>query len=161
LKAYCLIRTQPHYRHEAFVAGLKRCGYDVHLSYARWPVRPGDVLVIWNRYGETERIADGFEAAGGTVLVAENGYIGRGGGTPKHTNGPGNHYYALARHAHNGRGRWSSSAGLSAGRARHRAQAVARRTAITSWCARIAASGCRAASCRRTGASTWPGVYVR
>lgn len=106
MKAYCLIRPQPHYRHDAFVAGLTQCGYDVELSYSRWPVRPSDVLVIWNRYGDTERIADGFEAAGGTVLVAENGYIGKGGASPKSTAGPGNHYYALARHAHNGRGNW-------------------------------------------------------
>jgi hypothetical protein len=89
LKAYCLIRTQPHYRHEAFVAGLKRCGYDVRGELRALAGAAGDVLVIWNRYGDTERIADKFEAAGGTVLVAENGYIGQGGGTPKLTQGAG------------------------------------------------------------------------
>jgi hypothetical protein len=106
LKAYCLIRREPHYRHDAFVAGLRALGYDVALQYNGWPVRPGDALVVWNRYGDTERIADRFEAAGGTVLVVENGYIGKGGVSPKRTDGPGNHYYAIARHAHNGRGQW-------------------------------------------------------
>lgn len=106
MKAYCLIRKQPHYRHEAFVAGLRAVGYDVEDIPPKGRPRREDVLLIWNRYGDWEVIADRFEAAGGTVLVAENGYIGIGGGTPKLTEGPGNHYYALARHAHNGRGQW-------------------------------------------------------
>lgn len=62
------------------------------------PARPGDVLVIWNRYFQIEQIAERFEADGGTVLVAENGYV-RG----RHDGGD---YYALAIHGHNGSGSW-------------------------------------------------------
>lgn len=97
MNAYCLLRDQPHYRHDAFVAGLKAAGYSVDT---RVPIegRPGDVLVIWNRYGHLEQIADRFEATGGTVLVAENGYIGK--------DDQGRQLYAIARRYHNGRGEW-------------------------------------------------------
>ncbi len=71
---------------------------------------PGDVLVIWNRYGWGHEVANGFERDGGRVLVAENGYLGHGGGTPKfqvHPHGPKpDHFYALAEGYHNGAGRW-------------------------------------------------------
>jgi hypothetical protein len=97
LKAYCLIRSQPHYRHEAFIAGLKAAGYTV-IHQAVGKVEPGDVLVIWNRYGSNEQLADQFEARGGRVLVAENGYIGR--------DAQGRQHYAIAEHGHNGSGRW-------------------------------------------------------
>lgn len=95
MKAYSLIRQQPHYRHDAFLTGLAAAGYEVH---DRGPdrARPGDLLLIWNRYFSIEQIADRFEAEGGTVLVAENGYI-RG----RHDGGD---YYALAIHGHNGSG---------------------------------------------------------
>lgn len=96
-RAYSLIRTSPHYRHEAFVAGLRRAGYAVTQGF---PDRgaPGDVMVIWNRYGIYERNAERFEGQGGTVLVAENGYWGKDAG--------GVQYYALARRGHNGSGWW-------------------------------------------------------
>lgn len=55
--------------------------------------RPGDVLVIWNRYGGHHETARQWECAGARVLVAENGYVGRG-------------YYALAQSHHAGAGRW-------------------------------------------------------
>jgi hypothetical protein len=71
------------------------------------------VLVIWNRYGEFEQLADRFEADGGTVLVAENGYLGAAvdgkTGIPKQQVAKGiepQHYYAIARHGHNGSGTW-------------------------------------------------------
>jgi len=74
------------------------------------PGRKGDLLVIWNRYGAGNGHAERFEREGGTVLVAENGYLGRGGTAPKfdvHPGGPEpHHYYALARGWHNGRGTW-------------------------------------------------------
>ena len=57
-----------------------------------------DVLVIWNRYAESESVADAFERDGGTVIVAENGYLGLDRADRR--------IYALARHAHNGRGMW-------------------------------------------------------
>lgn len=100
MKAYCLIRPLPHYRHEAFIAGLKTAGYTVipHGAHSVNKAQPGDVLVIWNRYGSNEQLADRFEAEGGRVLVAENGYIGR---DPQ-----GRQHYAIAEHGHNGSGRW-------------------------------------------------------
>lgn len=64
-------------------------------------------MLVWNRYGEVEYLADKFEAAGGTVLVAENGYINPGGGTAKYDVYEGVeswHQYALAIHGHNGSG---------------------------------------------------------
>lgn len=56
------------------------------------------MLVIWNRYAHWESAADRFEAQGGTVLVAENGYV-----NGRHDGGD---YYAIARRFHNGRGQW-------------------------------------------------------
>lgn len=97
LRAWSLIRTQPHYRHEAFLEGLSAEGFVVCAGMPEAP-RPGEVLVIWNRYGELERVADKFEASGGIVLVAENGYLGM--------DRKNRQLYALAIHAHNGRGRW-------------------------------------------------------
>lgn len=97
MKAYCLIRPQPQYRLEAFVAGLKAAGYQVTVG-ACGKAEAGDVLVIWNRYGANDQLAEDFEARGGTVLVAENGYLGR--------DGQGRQHYALAIHGHNGSGQW-------------------------------------------------------
>jgi hypothetical protein len=98
LRAWSLIRREPHYRHDAFLSGLAAAGYEVHDAAPVFPVKHGDVLVIWNRYHDREQLADRFEAAGGTVLVAENGYL-RG----RHDGGD---YYALAVHGHNGSGQW-------------------------------------------------------
>lgn len=97
MRAWSLIRTQPHYRHEAFLAGLKKVGCEVQGGMPE-RVKPGDMLVIWNRYGGLESIADRFEGAGGIVLVAENGYLG--------VDRENRQRYALAVHAHNGRGQW-------------------------------------------------------
>ena len=86
--------------------GLELSGFDPMTCVPWWgSVRPGDVLVIWNRYGEVEVCADKFEKEGGRVIVAENGYLGAGGIVPKDDEGAGR-YIALAWHAHNGRGRW-------------------------------------------------------
>lgn len=103
LKAYCLIRPQPHYRRDAFVDGLARAGYDVRVDPPRGEQGPGDVLVIWNRYGQFEQAANAHERAGGLVLVAENGYLGR---DPN-----GVQMYALACHGHNGSGWWPEGDG--------------------------------------------------
>ena len=94
--AMCLIREQPHYRRDAFVHGLRQAGYTL-VDHGR-PSAPADLLVIWNRYGHFESMADRWEQQGGSVLVAENGYIG------KDTNG--HQLYALAMHGHNGSGWW-------------------------------------------------------
>jgi hypothetical protein len=95
-RACCLIRPAPHYRSEAFIAGLKAAGYEV-TTQLRDP-RPGDVLVGWNRYGTMEDAAGKFERAGGRVLIVENGYIGK-----DHL---GRQLYAIAEGQHNGAGRW-------------------------------------------------------
>jgi hypothetical protein len=100
LKAYCLIREQPWYRADAFREGLRKAGYEVV------PRRPsdlrqvggGDVLVIWNRYGEYHDLACAFETRGARVVVAENGYVAN-----DRTNRT---RYAVALDGHNGQGRW-------------------------------------------------------
>jgi hypothetical protein len=98
VRAHCLIRREPWYRHDAFVTGLRAAGYEVHGDAPTFPAKLGDVMVCWNRYGHIEQIADRFEAEGGTVLVAENGYI-----QGRHDGGD---YYALAARGHNGSGHW-------------------------------------------------------
>lgn len=92
--AIVTIRPDPHYRRDAFVNGLKRIGYALK-DHGR-PATKQDFLVVWNRYGSIEAKADQWEADGGTVLVAENGYIG--------TDDLGRQRYALAIHGHNGSG---------------------------------------------------------
>ena len=80
-----LIREQPHYRRDAFVAGMRACG----LKHGEVQPAPGAVLLIWNRYGHYHEIATRYERAGGIVLVAENGMLGR-----DREGGP---WYSLAR----------------------------------------------------------------
>jgi hypothetical protein len=108
LKAYCLLREKPCYRREAFVAGLKAAGMEPVLAKPSRFSR-GEVLLIWNRYGEWHAAALQAERDGATVLVAENGYLGAGGTSPKFDvlKGPQpGHYYALAKGGHNGQGVW-------------------------------------------------------
>jgi hypothetical protein len=102
--AWCLIKRNVDSRWDAFVSGLRAAGYRVMEN--REPsgkIAPGDVLVLWNRKSANEIIADRFERAGGTVIVAENGYIG--------ADATGRQYYALAVHGHNGSGRWPQGDG--------------------------------------------------
>lgn len=96
-RAYCLIRNQPHYRIDAFSKGLEKSGYYVIRNH---PVscKPGDLLLIWNRYGINEVIADKWSREGGIVIVCENGYIG--------TDSQSRQYYAIALNGHNGSGNW-------------------------------------------------------
>lgn len=100
MRAVCLIREQPCYRRDAFVAGLRRAGYA--LTSGGQPQARTDLLVIWNRYGHFAAMADAWERARGTVLVAENGYLG--------VDAQGRQHYALAAHGHNGSGWWPVSA---------------------------------------------------
>lgn len=98
-RAYCVIRDQPHYRRDAFHEGLKVNGFHVlDQQLPAEPPRPGDILVLWNRYSDREVTADKWEKQGGAVIVAENGYIGKDQG--------GVQYYAMAKHGHNGSGQW-------------------------------------------------------
>lgn len=100
--AYCLLREALHYRRDAFITGLRAAGYAFSMDHDVRDPKPGDVLVIWNRYGSYETIADRCEAAGATVIVAENGYMGR--------DEAGGKMYALSKHGHNGSGFWNYGA---------------------------------------------------
>lgn len=103
--AYCTIRSEPQYRREAFVRGLQKAGYILSPQQSViGPGRKGDVLVIWNRYGGLHDMASKFEREGGTVLVAENGYMAN--------DRQNRTRYALARGGHNGQG-WTPQGDVS------------------------------------------------
>jgi hypothetical protein len=94
VRAYVAVREAPHYRRDAFCDGLRACGYEI----GPLDPRPGNALLIWNRYGAGHQMALQYEAAGGTVIVAENGYLGREWG--------GQVWYSLALNWNAGAGRW-------------------------------------------------------
>jgi hypothetical protein len=87
--ACLLIRDKPHYRHDAFLAGLRTAGWQVTQQPKPGP---GNLLVIWNRYGVNDDLAAQYERAGGHVLVAENGYFAEHGKPPS--------AYAISRGQH-------------------------------------------------------------
>lgn len=95
MKACVLIRSMPQYRRESFIAGLEASGYS---TSERIEPAADNLLVTWNRYGNYDRIARDYERAGGKVLIAENGYLGR--------DWLGKHWYAVAQNFHNGGGYW-------------------------------------------------------
>lgn len=74
-RALILVRHQPHYRREAFEAGARAAGFQLVTSLS--DPRADDIIITWNRYGATDAQARALEAAGGRVLVTENGYFGR------------------------------------------------------------------------------------
>jgi hypothetical protein len=80
-RAWNLTRKETFYRHEMFSNGLRALGYTIQTTPPQ-DFGPDDLLLIWNRYGASLKIADAIEAAGGRVIVAENGYIGMGGQSP-------------------------------------------------------------------------------
>jgi hypothetical protein len=96
VRALNRFRPALHYRREVFNAGLSRAGYAVVGSLP--DPGPGDALLIWNRYGQHHAEATRFESAGATVLVAENGYLGK--------DFAGGDWFALAKGHHNGAGQW-------------------------------------------------------
>lgn len=107
-KAFCLIRSEPHYRRWAFERGLTAAGFEVHGAPRATPTSQ-DILVIWNRYGPYASHAQAFERVGARVIVAENGLFGR--------DWRGGHWYSLAHtfpaaygggFPHFGAGRWDS-----------------------------------------------------
>lgn len=109
-RAVCLVRDPPHYRRDAILAGLKAAGAVVVPSISN-PV-PGDCLVIWNRYGNTDKEARRFEATGAAVILVENGYVGHHDnehGKPVAANGE--QLYAMALNRHNGAGTWFVGSG--------------------------------------------------
>lgn len=91
--ACLLIRDLPHYRREAFAAGLAAAGYKVTRDAKP---APGNLLVIWNRYGTNDHLAEQYERAGGHVLVAENGYFAEHGKPPE------SYAISLGQHHHGG-----------------------------------------------------------
>lgn len=96
-RAFVLIREEPQFRRQAFKRGLEAHGYTVNCGQ---PERfyPDDVLIVWNRYGVAAGAARRAEGAKATVIVAENGYLGR--------EWRGGVWYAIARNQHNGGGKW-------------------------------------------------------
>lgn len=76
-RALLMIRRDPCYRREAFEAGLRACGYEIHGAPRGGAIGPGDVLVLWNRYGHYHAMASMAEQAGARVIIAENGPLGR------------------------------------------------------------------------------------
>jgi hypothetical protein len=103
-----LIREQPWYRRDAFIHGMNAAGMQVYCEQPKQPDKE-TLLLIWNRYAHWHEAAIRVERAGGRVLVAENGYLGTGGVSPKfevHPSGPKpGSYYALSEGWHNGRGK--------------------------------------------------------
>lgn len=95
-RAVLWIKTQPHYRRDAFAAGLEKRGFRI-MDKVTDP-GPGDVLVSWNMYPSNEATAQYWRQRGAKVLIAENGYIGK--------DKNGHQLYALARDGHNGSGKW-------------------------------------------------------
>lgn len=93
MRAVLRIRKEPHYRRAAFEDGLRRVGFTLDDRLVK-PSGPEDWLVIWNRQNLDEVHADAWEAAGGTVIVAENGYLQKVDKT----------HYAISVHGHNGSG---------------------------------------------------------
>ena len=67
------IRREPHYRSDAFDAGLERVGYRIERGGR--PKSREDLLVLWNRMAANEHQAAEWESRGGTVLVCENAYL--------------------------------------------------------------------------------------
>lgn len=76
MRAFSVIREAPLYRSDGFQKGLAAAGYSP-AGRPREPCQPGEILLIWNRYSMTERLALEFRARKGIVIVAENGLMGR------------------------------------------------------------------------------------
>ena len=89
------IREQPHYRRDAFTAGLEALGYKME-TIAKKPRSREDLLILWNLHGSNETLRRDWESNGGTVLVTENGYAGK--------DANGIQLYAISVHGHNGSG---------------------------------------------------------
>lgn len=97
MRALNTLSDGPNYRKEFFTAGLRAAGADVVASLQ--DPRPGDVLLVWNRHGSKNALAQHFERAGAKVLVCENGYLGKVW--------QGKKWFALALGHHAGAGEWN------------------------------------------------------
>ena len=96
MRALCLVRDAPVYRRMVFTEGLKICGYQIVSSLSK--PREDDLLVIWNRYGNSDEQAQLFERAGARVVVVENGYLGK--------SWYGDRWFAMSLGQHGGAGEW-------------------------------------------------------
>jgi hypothetical protein len=94
VKAVIAIRDSTNYHHSAWVNGLLANGYSMCDRIDR--PEPDDVLLLWNRNARDEPDARNFEKHGATVLVAENGYMGKWWN--------GHKWFALSVGHHNGAG---------------------------------------------------------
>ena len=104
-RAFCLIRSAPHYRADAFRRGLEAAGYQIVPGIRR--PDPDDMLVCWNRYDYAEVQAQHFERHGAAVVIAENGIIGATENAyAKQYDPAGHQLYVLSLDFHNGPGRW-------------------------------------------------------
>ena len=90
--ANILLHHSPYYRLHVFSEGLKKHGFRIIHDRNASPRGPDDLLLLWNRNRPHEQIAQRYEAAGATVLISENGYLGK--------------TKALAKNHHSGAGSW-------------------------------------------------------
>jgi hypothetical protein len=108
--AFSIIRDDPHYRRNAFHAGLRAAGFSLTEGVRGTP-RPGDVFVCWNRYSLRDQQARMFEQHGAAVIVAENGYIGHSADDlRKPFAANAQQLYAISLWHHNGAGLWEVGA---------------------------------------------------
>jgi hypothetical protein len=110
-RAFNLLRRDPHYRRDAFDAGLRAAGYDILHERQIGTPKPSDVLVIWNRYAHYDVMAQRFEAVGAAVIICENGLIGKSENAyakqfTSDSQTPDTQLYTLSLNYHNGGGRW-------------------------------------------------------
>jgi hypothetical protein len=70
------LHSSSYYRKHVYQAGFKACGY-TPIEQHHYRPTPEDVLLIWNRNKNREAIAKRYEDVGATVLITENGYIGK------------------------------------------------------------------------------------
>jgi hypothetical protein len=96
MRAICLVKDREPYPHHPVMVGLQAAGFRVTSAVPEKPAST-DTLVLWNRYGGRDDLAKTFERAGATVVVVENGWIGRE---------KGRKFYAICRNHHNGAGSW-------------------------------------------------------
>ena len=73
--ANVLLHHSAYYRKHVFKAGFEANGYKIIEDHHYVP-KAHDVLLIWNRSKNREHIAKRYEAAGATIFVTENGYLG-------------------------------------------------------------------------------------
>lgn len=98
--AYLHMRNETHYRHEAFLKGLRSLGFETQTREPVMPVGVDDVAIIWNKTSWSKQTIAMAREGGGALIVCENGYHGQ--------DDEGRQNYAMALDGHNGSGRWWS-----------------------------------------------------